>query len=496
MKNLFVLLDIGGMIGFLTLLVIFLVFLMFILIVKRYKRCPSDKILVIYGKISKSAGNGRAAKVIHGGAAFVWPIFQDYEFVDLTPIPIITDLKGALSIQNIRVNVPARFMVGISTIPEIMQNAAERLLGLSLQNVHDLAADIIFGQLRVVIATMRIEEINSDREKFLKNVTEAVEHELKKIGLKLINVNITDIDDDAGYIEALGKEATAHAINAAKKLVAEKERDGSIGEANAVREQRIKVAEANSDAEIGEADAEQNKRVYVAQANATAVEGENKSQTIIADSDSVKRIDVSDAMKNAEIAEKTNQAKAKEQAYSAEKEAEMSRADRDKATQYANIVVPQEIERDKIVIAAEAEAEKQRRVAQGIADGTFAELEAKARGNFELLTKQAEGFKQIVEAANNDADGAVKLLIADKLETLVKHQVEAIKGINIDKITVWDSGNSADGNTSTSNFIKGLMGSVPPMQELFNMAGMKLPEYLGNQNNDEDIEEKNENPEG
>ncbi len=479
MTTLNVLLSAGGLVGFLLILVLFLVFLMFILIVRRYKRCPSDKILVIYGQVGKKEGESRTAKVIHGGASFIWPIFQDYEFMDLTPIPIIVDLKGALSNQNIRVNIPARFMVGISTEQGVMQNAAERLLGLSLNNIHDLAADIIFGQLRVVIATMKIEEINSDREKFLANVTEAVEHELKKIGLKLINVNVTDITDDGGYIDALGKEATAHAINEAKKLVAEKERDGSIGEANAKREQRIQVASANSQAEIGEADAEQLKRVSVAEANAKAVEGENLSQIVIAESESKKRIDISDAMKNAEIAEKTNQAQAREKAYNAEKIAEISRAERDKATQFANIVIPQEIEKQKIEIAAEAEAERIRRIAKGQADSKFMEMEALAKGTFEILSKQAEGFNQIVKAAGNDSANAIRLLIADKLEDLVKIQVEAIKNIKIDKVTVWENGQNTNGNTSTANFLKGMVGSVPPLEELFNMAGMQLPNYLG-----------------
>lgn len=497
MNLLSVLLDAGTVVGFLFILVIFLVFLMFILIIRRYKRCPSDKILVIYGQVGKNEGDARTAKVIHGGAAFVWPVFQDFEFMDLTPIPIIVDLRGALSNQNIRVNVPARFMVGISTEQGVMQNAAERLLGLSLDNIHDLASDIIFGQLRVVIATMKIEEINSDREKFLANVTEAVEHELKKIGLKLINVNVTDITDDDGYIDALGKEATAHAINEAKKLVAEKDRDGAIGEANARREQRIQVASANSQAEIGEANAEQSKRVSVAEANATAVEGENISQTKIAESESKKRIEVSEVMKQSDIAEKTNQANAKQAAYDAEKEAENARAQRDKATQYANIVVPQEIEKEKIEIAAEAEAERIRRVAKGQADGKFAEMEAVAKGTFEILSKQAEGFKQIVTAAKNDTNSAVRLLIADKLEELVKIQVEAIKNIKIDKVTVWD-GNGGEGNGSTANFVKGLMGAVPPMEELFNMAGMKLPEYLGKKIDitDKTVIEDNDKAEG
>lgn len=453
-------------IGYVSLLLLFLAFLLVVFIIKRYKRCPSDKLLVIYGKVGKAKGETRAAKVIHGGAAFVWPVIQDYSYLDLTPIPIVVDLKGAISKQNIRVNVPARFMVGISTEPGVMENAAERLLGLTLNQIHELASDIIFGQLRVVIATMKIEEINSDREKFVANVTEAVEHELKKIGLKLINVNVTDIADEAGYIEALGKEATAQAINEARKVVAEKERDGAIGEANARREQRVKVAEAD----------------------AIAVEGENLAQIKIARSEAEKRVRIAEAMKDAEIAEKTNQAIAKQESYKAEKEAELARAERDKAALYANVVVPQNIEKEKIEIAAEAEAERLRRVAKGQADAKFAEMEAIAKGTFEILSKQAEGFKLIVNAAQNDPNAAVRLLIADKLEKLVAAQVEAIKNIKIDKITVWDS--ASDGKSSTANFLRGLIGSIPPMQELFNMAGMDLPDYLAKKINTENTQQE------
>jgi len=148
--------------------------------VTRYKRCPSDKVLVIYGR----TGQG-SAKCIHGGAAFVWPVIQDYEYLDLTPISIDVDLKGALSKQNIRVDVPSQFTVGVSNKEGIMQNAAERLLGIQRNDVQRLAYNIIVGQMRLVIATMDIEEINVDRDKFLANVTTNVEGELSKIGFWL-----------------------------------------------------------------------------------------------------------------------------------------------------------------------------------------------------------------------------------------------------------------------------------------------------------------------
>ena len=191
----------------LTCVIVVIVFSLLLFLIKRYKKCPSDKVMVIYGKVgSNKDGSTRSAKCIHGGAAFIWPVIQSYEFLDLTPMSISVDLENALSRQNIRINVPSRFTVGVSTEPGVMQNAAERLLGLKLQEIQELAKDIIFGQLRLVIATMDIEEINTDRDKFLEAVSRNVEGELKKIGLRLINVNVTDISDESGYIDALGKE--------------------------------------------------------------------------------------------------------------------------------------------------------------------------------------------------------------------------------------------------------------------------------------------------
>ena len=441
-------------------------------ILKRYKRCPSDKILVIYGKTGKNKTGGvSSARCIHGGASFIWPVFQNYAFLDLKPISIECNLTNALSKQNIRVDVPCRFTVGISTEPENMTNAAERLLGLSIENIQNIATDILFGQLRLVIATMDIEEINSDRDKFLANVSMNVEAELRKIGLKLINVNVTDIRDESGYIEALGKEAAAKAINDAKKSVAEQNRFGEIGKAEADRDKDIRIAETLRDTRISTADA-----------NAKAVEGENNSRISIAASDARRREKEAESARIAIAAEKVQAALALEEAYKSERDAELARAEREKATRQANVVVPAQIEKEKAIIEAEAEAETIRRLAKGEADAIYAKMDAQARGVYEVLTKQAEGFQQLVNAAAGDPQKAVLMLIADKLPDLVKTQVEAVKGIKIDKVTVWDgNGQGADGKTATSNFISGMMKSVPPLEELFNMAGMSLPSYLKGQ---------------
>ena len=465
---------------YLILIIVAVLFVTLAAILKRYRRCPSDKILVIYGKTGKNAtGSISSARCIHGGAAFIWPVFQDYAFLDLKPISIECNLTNALSKQNIRVDVPCRFTVGISTEPDNMTNAAERLLGLSVDSIQNIATDILFGQLRLVIATMDIEEINADRDKFLANVSTNVEAELRKIGLKLINVNVTDIRDESGYIEALGKEAAAKAINDAKKSVAEQNRFGEIGKAEADRDKDIRIAETTRDT-----------RIKTAEANALAVEGENNSKIAIANSNATRREKEAEADRVAVAAEKVQAAKALEEAYKSERDAELARAEREQATQKANVVVPAQIEKEKAIIDAEAEAEQIRRKAKGEADAIFAKMDAQARGVLEILTKQASGFQQLVGAAQGDAQKAVLMMIADKLPDLVKTQVEAVKGINIDKVTVWDTGTGTDGKTATSNFISGLMKSVPPLNDLFNMAGMELPSYLKGADKQPEVQEE------
>jgi len=447
-----------AVVALITVIVV-LVFTTFLVLLSRYRKCPSDKVMVIYGKVgSNTDGTQRSAKCIHGGAAFIWPIIQSYEYLDLTPISINVDLKNALSKQNIRVDVPSRFTVGISTEVGVMQNAAERLLGLKHTEIQNLAEDIIFGQLRLIIATMEIEEINTDRDKFLDAVSGNVETELKKIGLRLINVNVTDINDESGYIVALGREAASKAINDAKVSVALADKEGAIGASNAERDQRINVSKANSE----------------------AIKGENEAKVQVAESDALRREREAEALKRATAAEKINEANAKEEAYAAQQQAEVARASLEKATQEADIIIRTEIEKKRLELQAEAEAEQTRRRARGEADATLMKMQAEADGMRAILTKQAEGFAEIVRSAGGEANDAIRLMVADKLEEITRIQVDAIKNLKIDKITVWDSGaQNAGGKSSTANFVSGLMKAIPPMNELFDMAGMKLPEYLG-----------------
>lgn len=434
-----------------TSVVCFLLFVFSTLyfLAKLYRRCPSNKILVVYGRV----GGSRTVQCYHGGGTFVWPLIQGCAFLDLTPRTIHIPLKGALSHQNIRVNVPSTFTVAVGLTPEVMNNAAVRMLDLDHRSIESMATEIIIGQLRLTVAGLRIEEINQDRERFLESIKKNIEPELHKIGLTLLNVNITDITDESEYIESIGKKASATAVNQAKVDVSEQEKQGDIGKALAERDRRISVASYNAE----------------------AVKGENDSKAQM-------------ALTNASLAEKEAQASQRSQVAKQQAEAEIQRARALAQTQLleAEQIVPQEIRKKKIEIEAAAEAQSKILMARGEAEAILSIKEAEAQGIQKLLDAKAKGYKQLVEACGDDAKSASTMLLIEKLEEIVKLQTEAIKNIKIDKITVWDSGNGGDPTkgSSTSNFISQFVKSLPALQDVSAMAGLELPAFLGHMTKD------------
>lgn len=517
-------------IGQLTLVLIgvglVLALFLIVFLATRYKRCPSNRVLVIWGR----GGGKQSARCYHGGGQFVWPVIEDYAYMSLEPLVIDIPLEGALSLNNIRVNVPSTFTVGIATDPVMMANAAERLLGLPPQAVREQAQDIILGQLRLVIATLSIEEINKDREKFMGLINENVTQEINKIGLELINVNIRDITDESGYITAIGQRAAAEAVNKAKVEVAEADRDGATGQAVAQREQTVSVAKEVASAEEGKKAAEQMQRVAIAELEAKAVTGEVESkrdqdiaiaernaETVAAAkrAEQIQRIQVAEAEaravdgentsraeiaeSNAKLAEIRAEAKRRADVAAAQALEEILRAEREQeiARLTKEELAPQEIEKQRIEIAAEAAAEKMRREAKGEADAILAKYEAEAAGVQKVLEAKAEGYRKLMEAAADNPNVAPTLLMIEQLPELIKEQVKAIQNLKIDKITVWDSGRGSSqiegkggaGGGSTANFLSGMIGALPPIHELAQQAGIELPGYLGKVDDAKDPDE-------
>jgi flotillin len=522
-------------VAMLIVVVLVLFFGFVLLLAKRYKRCPSNRVLVVYGKV----GGGRSCTTIHGGASFVIPLIQDYAYLSLEPIQIEVPLKDALSSENIRVNVPSVFTVAIGTEPEVMQNAAIRLLGLDTHMIKKQAEDIIFGQLRQVIAMMHIEDINRDRETFLVNIQNSVEPELRKIGLVLINVNITDITDASGYIEAIGQKAASQAIQQARGDVAEQVKLGEVRVAEAEKEKFVQVASASKMREIGMREAQRDQavrvaelerdqkvaeqaavyardaqvkeeerkmRIAIAEANAKAVAGENESQAHVADANA--QLSVRQSSANASSVEGENEAKARVAASTAslqvkqaesyqlgetrKREAEaavleaqnralaraaLAEAEKIEAERRAALEAPAKAEKARTIVEAEALAERRRLEAQGEASAIFAKLEAEARGQYEILAKKGEGLRAIIEAAGG-SDQAFKLLMLEHLDTLAGTAAKAISNIKFDKVIVWENG-ANNGTSVTSNFLQSFARTLPPMlQVMKDIGGVELPETL------------------
>ena len=405
----------------------------------------------------------------------MWPLIQDYAYISLKPMTINIDLRGALSLQNIRINVPSTFTIGVSTEPTVMANAAERLLGFKVEDIEEMAKEIIFGQLRLTVATLTIEQINQDRDSFLELIQKNVGQEMRKVGLYLINVNIADITDESDYIESIGKKAASTAVEQAKIDVANAERDGAIGKAQADRTREIQVAQNTAEAEKGRKAAQADQRVYVEQQEAMAVGGENAAQAEI-------------ARANADLAEAEASAKQRADVASAVAEAEIAKAKYDEEEQSlrASEIARETVAKQQVEIAAEAEAERQRRIARGEADAILAKYEAEAEGVQKVLEAKAQGYSNLVSSASGDPKAAATLLMVEKIEAMVSAQTEAIRNLKIDKITVWDSGNDADGNSATSNFVSSLVQSLPPIHDVAKMSGVELPDYLGSMTDESD----------
>jgi len=496
----------GGYVAVTFVLVMMFLLTALALLLKYYKRCPSNRVLVIYGKTKRD----EAARCIAGGATLVVPLVQDYAWLSLEPMQIEIPLRGALSSENIRVNVPSVFTVAIGTTKELMNNAAIRLLGLNPGQIKKQAEEIIFGQLRQVIASMLIEDINRDRDTFLSHIQNSLEPELLKIGLVLINVNITDITDESGFIEAIGRKAASEAIQQAVIDVAIQEKKGAIGVAEAerekainvanaekvqsigtreaVREQAVRVAELDKEQVVGEQaagfqreaqvkDAEREMRIKLADADARAVEGENVAKADIAASQAELEVKKADAYKLGETQKRVAEAAVLEAEHKARAKAALAEAERIEAKQRAELEAPAKAEKARVVVDAEAEADKRRIEAEGEASAIFAKLDAEARGQYEILSKKGEGLERIVQACGG-AQQAFQMLMLEHFDELVDASARAISNIKFDKVVVWEGGDK-NGTSATANWLHNMARTLPPMMQVMkDIGGVDIPDTL------------------
>lgn len=501
-------------------ILIAVILLTFFAILSRYRKCKSDEVLVVYGK---TGGEKKSAKLYHGGAAFVWPIIQGYEFLSMKPMQIDCKLTGALSAQNIRVDVPTTITVAISTDPDVMQNAAERMLGLSVDDKQNLITDVVYGQMRLVIADMTIEELNSDRDKFLSKVRDNIDTELRKFGLYLMNINISDIRDAADYIVSLGKEAESKALNEAKANIEEqyklgtikiatqiKERETQVAEtkkdqdiaiaetkrqqeisvANADKERISQVALANAEMESKVAKAEADKNILIEKANTEresrvaelnsdmaikqaeaakkAAIGRNEANKAIAESNAELAVIQAEANKAAGEAEAKSSAAIETAREIAQKDVEEAKARKVESSLKADKIVPAEIAKQEAILQADAIAEKVIREAEARAKATLAQAQAEAQAIRMKLEAEAEGKKKSLMAEAEGFEAMVKAAESNPAIAIQYKMVDQWKEIAGEQVKAFEHINLGNitvfdgGNGGTSNFLNTLVKTVAP----------------------------------
>lgn len=455
-------------------------------ILSRYRKCKSDELLVVYGKtgshkekVSERDAKGnlvdreveiKTAKVYHGGAAFVWPIIQGYEVMSMQPIQLNLVLKNALSAQNIRVTIPTTVTVAISQEPLIMQNAANRLLGADDDVKESLISDIVYGQMRLVIASMTIEELNSDRDKFLAQARDNINTELNKLGLYLMNINISDIQDAAQYIDNLGKKEETKARAQSQADIAEEEKKGAIQIAQTTREKEIAIAAATKEQETIVAETNREKEVAIAKTTKekeTQLAEQHKEQQIAvaeqrkereigvatAQTEEASKVAEQEALRAAKIAEQQAYATAKEAEFTAKaeaakavaaqnQEAETVKAQQEKeakTAQYESEARQKAAEAEKAAGVAEQKATIEVSKAKGEAEKAKAEAErvagtSKVEAQMAVAKTEQERQVEVNEAKAKAEEAKLKaevIIPAEKAKEKAKIEAEAVKSVAI-----------------------------------------------------------------
>jgi len=452
----------------------------------RFRTVPTNELLVKYGFLH----SGSKVSLTTGGGTFVFPIIEQTRSMSLVPMQIHVNLTDALTREKIRLDLPCTFTFGIGA-PErhspdenaemkdrAFRRAAITLLDHTPTEIEELAQDMIIGQLRAVIATMDVDELNSDREGLNAQIDEMVSKELAKVGLYCVTFNIVNIRDKAGKIEAQGKKAEEAALQKANIEAAKERRLGTVGVEEEEKIQQIEVAKLQAAKATGEKESERDQRKRVAELDADAIQAENLSKMIILESQAQVTMAEAQTYREGETSTVESRAAVAESRAIAETKTAIAEANRREATERADLEAPAKALKAKVIVDAEASRERQTIEAKGRADATLLQKEAEAQGEYLLLAKKADGLKMIVDACGG-ADKAFQLMMLEHVEKIAETSATAISNIKFDKVTVWDTGagaGGAPGTGSTANFIKSLATALPPTMDIVeSVAGVSLP---------------------
>ena len=368
---------------------------------------PPNMAAVLTGrKRTLESGEEVGYRSVSGGRAFRFPIIETVQYTSLETFPIEISVSNAFSKGNIPLNIEAIANVKIASEPEtVFNNAVERILWKTEDEIRALAKYTLMGNLRGVLATLTPEAVNEDRLGFASALAEDAGEDLAALGFHLDVLKIQNVSDERGYLEAIGRKRAAEAV-----------RDAEIAEADAAAETRQRQATARQIAEVKEAGA-----------NITIAEAQNALRVRKAELD-----------REAQIVERTALVKAQEAEVEAQKALESRRVERETLRLQADVVAP---------------ADAARTAAKAKAEGDAAPILERGRASSEAL-------RMLYDQVRLGGDDAFAVLLAEKLPQLLETSVAAVQGVDIDRVVVLDGGGGAGVSNAVNQRVHGALGTV------------------------------------
>jgi len=342
--------------------------------------CQPSEVVIFSGPVRR-ADQKVGYRAIRGGRGLRIPLLEKVAFMDLTNIIVTVAVRGAYSRDGIPLNIEGVANIKIDGDPPGLDNAVERLLGKSKEEIINLARETLEGNLRGVLAKLTPQEVNEDKEKFAAELIEEAEVDLQALGLALDTLKIQTVSDEVGYLDAIGRVPSAQLIRDARKAEADQTAEAKVQEAQNLFLTRV----AQLKADRGYVEAEAEKRIIAAQTRRAAEMAREKST-----------IDAQIARAKAEL------------------QVQAARIEQTRFQLDADVVAP------AAAYKAEREAQARADVAKIKEQG-----EATARGMTHLATVWTA------------ADGrAREVFVMEKLRTLIGIVVGTVDNVKVDKLTV------------------------------------------------------------
>lgn len=451
---------------FIPIIIVGVILLLILGVLLMWRKVPQDKAVVI---------TGLKKRVISGGGGLIVPLLERSDIISLENMKIEVRTDSALTEQGVDIKADGVAVLKVKSDMESILSAVEQFnMGTekaTIEFIKDTAKDVLEGKLREIISKMSVEEIYRDREKFASQVQEVAALDLAEMGLEIKAFTIRDINDDNGYLIALGKSR-----------IAEVKRDAEIAEAEASKETKVKTAEANRQGE-------QARLVAETQIAEASKEKELKVQSYRKDQETEKaKADLAYEIEASKVQQEVEKEKMQVQIVRKQKEIELAEQEALRREKELEATIKKQSDAEKYSAIKKAEVDKYRELqdaeisaeairlrgkatAEARREEGMAEVEIireRGKAEAEAMMKKAEAFKQY-----NDA--AITQMIIEKLPEIAKAVAEPLS--KTEKIVIVDSGSGGGkGAAKVSGYVTDIIASLP--ETVNALTGVDLKQIL------------------